>query len=296
MMLKLSLNLFSLVYLFTFLFISDLYAQKYYPLEIGNRWNYYTTQWDPISGTIDTSYSSFKIVSDSVLSNGEKYFVVDHNDLTLLGKYVRCDKNNVYYYDEYTENEDTVFRLNVDINDLWNVSFGSTAFVSVESIDTFNIFGYMSRVITFRLDGLILYYVSLSDIFGPLYYYSSGEPPGTNYRDKSLYSCVIDSVQYGRTLLVDQKEISPYEFSLSQNFPNPFNPDTKIQYSVKNKQNVSLKVFDILGKEIATLVNEEKPAGNYEVEFNAEGLVSGIYFYRLRTGTYSSTKKMILLR
>ncbi|MCW8803304.1 MAG: immune inhibitor A, partial [Ignavibacteriaceae bacterium] len=95
-----------------------------------------------------------------------------------------------------------------------------------------------------------------------------------------------------------------YEFSLGQNYPNPFNPSTKIKYSIpsviaseaKQSQFVSLKVFDVLGNEVATIVNEEKPAGSYEVEFNSSGLSSGIYFYKLQAGSFIETKKMILLK
>jgi hypothetical protein len=93
-------------------------------------------------------------------------------------------------------------------------------------------------------------------------------------------------------------------FMLEQNYPNPFNPRTSIQYAIGSRQFVSLKVFDVLGNEIATLVNEEKPAGEYEVEFDARGLASGIYFYQLRAGgsdinsekTMIQTKKMILIK
>jgi len=86
-------------------------------------------------------------------------------------------------------------------------------------------------------------------------------------------------------------------FELFQNYPNPFNPTTKIQYAIGSKQFVSLKVYDVLGNEVATLVSEEKPAGSYEVEFSAtRGTASGLYFYQLRLGSFSETKKMILLR
>ncbi|MCH7772115.1 MAG: T9SS type A sorting domain-containing protein [Bacteroidetes bacterium] len=90
--------------------------------------------------------------------------------------------------------------------------------------------------------------------------------------------------------------ILPKHFSLDQNYPNPFNPSTSIQYAVSSMQFVSLKVYDLLGREVATLVNEEKPVGNYEVEFIGDGLTSGIYFYQLRAGNYVETKKMVLLR
>jgi len=85
-------------------------------------------------------------------------------------------------------------------------------------------------------------------------------------------------------------------FFLSQNYPNPFNPTTRIQYAVISRQLVSLKIYDVLSDELATLVNEEKPAGTYEVEFNATGLPSGVYFYQLRAGSYIETKKMIILK
>jgi hypothetical protein len=86
------------------------------------------------------------------------------------------------------------------------------------------------------------------------------------------------------------------DYILMQNYPNPFNPTTSLQYAVSSQQFVTLKLFDLLGREVATLVNEDKPPGTYEVEFNASGLVSGIYMYRLTAGSFTETKKMILLR
>jgi len=101
--------------------------------------------------------------------------------------------------------------------------------------------------------------------------------------------------------------IAPKEFSLEQNYPNPFNPTTKIRFTIPNVGTglalSVLKVYDILGNEVATLVNEEKPAGYYEVEFNASslpngkaGIASGVYIYRLTSGRFVSTKKMLMLK
>jgi 5'-nucleotidase len=92
----------------------------------------------------------------------------------------------------------------------------------------------------------------------------------------------------------------PEQFRLEQNYPNPFNPSTTIQYAVSSRQFVSLKVYDILGNEIATLVNEEKQPGTYEVVFSPESNIkqpaSGVYFYQLKSGSHVGTKKMILLK
>jgi hypothetical protein len=94
----------------------------------------------------------------------------------------------------------------------------------------------------------------------------------------------------------EQFDEIPTEFSLSQNYPNPFNPATSIQYQVSSVSLMSLVVYDILGNEIETLISEEKPAGTYELTWNASNLTSGIYFYQLKAGEYISTKKMILLK
>ncbi len=83
---------------------------------------------------------------------------------------------------------------------------------------------------------------------------------------------------------------------MSQNYPNPFNPVTAIKFGVPEKSNIVLKVFNALGEEVVQLVNEEKPMGSYEVEFDATSLPSGIYFYRLQVGSFVETKKMILLK
>ena len=88
----------------------------------------------------------------------------------------------------------------------------------------------------------------------------------------------------------------PNEFALYQNYPNPFNPVTSIEYRVGSSEYVTLKVYDVLGNEVAVLVNEEKPAGTYEVKWNASNLSSGVYFYQLKAGNFTATKKLLLLK
>ena len=114
--------------------------------------------------------------------------------------------------------------------------------------------------------------------------------------DSGYYQCLWDETssiqQYDNKL--------PNSFLLSQNYPNPFNPSTKISWQSPVGGWQTLKVYDILGNEVATLVNEYRNAGSYEVEFNSassiKNLASGIYFYRLQAGDYVETKKMILLK
>ncbi len=114
------------------------------------------------------------------------------------------------------------------------------------------------------------------------------------------HSIILRTTNGGVTFLEEEGLVTTTDFILSQNFPNPFNPSTKITYQLPTAGNVTLKVFDVLGKEVATLVNEYRPAGSHEIEFNPYSInqqpSSGIYLYRLQAGEYVETKKMIFLK
>jgi hypothetical protein len=114
------------------------------------------------------------------------------------------------------------------------------------------------------------------------------------------YQYKLKQIDYDGTFeyshIVEVEILFVNEFSLSQNFPNPFNPSTKIEYSIPQASQVRIKVFDILGNEIETIVNEEKTAGTYELTWYAENLPSGVYFYQLQAGQHTAVKKMLLLK
>jgi hypothetical protein len=125
------------------------------------------------------------------------------------------------------------------------------------------------------------------------------------FSDKINFRSATDTLLIARQVFVEgithlvsvEVEIhKPYNYSLSQNYPNPFNHSTTIYYSIPELSNVVLKVYDVLGNEIVTLVNEEKPLGNYEVGFNTTDLTSGIYLYRIWIGQNTISKKMMLLK
>jgi len=135
------------------------------------------------------------------------------------------------------------------------------------------------------------------------------EPQYYSFIDKSVssgkYQYRLKQIDYDGTFeysdIVEVEVGLPTEFSLEQNYPNPFNPTTKIKFTIASIEtghapSVHLTVYDILGNEIATIVNEEKPAGSYEVNFDAMELTSGIYFYQLKAGTFVQTKKMVIIR
>ncbi len=140
---------------------------------------------------------------------------------------------------------------------------------------------------------------------------TSTEPKSYSFTDRNVepgvYQYRLKQVDFDGSFtysdIIEVEVDAPIEFSLEQNYPNPFNPSTTIRYQVPERSFITLKVYDILGNEIATLVTEEKPAGSYEVEFNSHSglsgikeLPSGIYFYKLQAGNFVQTKKMILLK
>lgn len=136
--------------------------------------------------------------------------------------------------------------------------------------------------------------------------------PGTSNERVDMYVGVYENAFGGAKIFkrsyistsIDEDFTTVTDYQLNQNYPNPFNPTTNIRFTIPNVASglsatggmTVLKVYDVLGNEVATLVNEEKPAGVYEVEFNASELSSGIYFYKLQAGSFTQTRKMILLK
>jgi len=102
------------------------------------------------------------------------------------------------------------------------------------------------------------------------------------------------SYEYTNEVIIEISQ--PDFFLLKQNYPNPFNPSTIISWQLPETKFVTLKIYDVMGNEVASLINEEKQAGNFEVEFNATILSSSTYFYRLQAGSYVETKKMVLIK
>lgn len=158
--------------------------------------------------------------------------------------------------------------------------------------------GFNSNFFSFiRNDSLIIYSLkekSLVNIF---------DLSAINYRGNVIVDSPYVYVHQTLTVTNVENEIVKNEFVLLQNYPNPFNPTTKIKFTIPNvgkgyirPQQTKLIVYDILGKEVKTLINEIKTPGIYEVEFDASNLASGVYFYQLRSGNYISTKKMMLMR
>jgi hypothetical protein len=129
---------------------------------------------------------------------------------------------------------------------------------------------------------------------GSTYKYDRGGRirPQMNGVDLGAY----ESMYSGKEEAVNEDETVPGQYELSQNFPNPFNPSTQIRFSLPEASEVSLKIYDILGKEVAVLVNETKAPGTYQILFDASQLASGVYVYQLKTSSFIESKKMTLVK
>ena len=122
-----------------------------------------------------------------------------------------------------------------------------------------------------------------------------GPVQGNDYHEGSFF--IVDNFQFSNSPTdVKEQVLAPEKFELTQNFPNPFNPSTVINFSLPIASDVNLSVFNSLGEKVVELVNGVMEAGNHKVEFNAANLPSGIYFYKISSGNFSSIKKMVLLK
>ena len=132
---------------------------------------------------------------------------------------------------------------------------------------------------------------------GPNVGYFIGTIDEIRIYNRALTDEEIDSLYHNYITAVDvPKNTIPESFKVYQNYPNPFNPVTKISWQSPVSSQQTLRIYDILGREVATLIDEFKPAGRYEISFNGADLPSGVYFYQLKSGEYTAVKKMILLK
>jgi len=165
-----------------------------------------------------------------------------------------------------------------------------------DSVETESLRGYY---ITDIPNGVDSFYVKLevdeefedADYYiNPIYYDEENEPAGDNLNKRKMAVIYENSNPGNNNINI------PTEYSLLQNYPNPFNPTTTISYDIPNDGNVKIKIFDITGREIQTLVNEMKLAGEYRIIFDGSNLASGVYFYKIETGSFVQNKRMLLIK
>ncbi|GEM_PF-1424201 len=260
-----------------------------FPLHIGNVWQY---QDYMLEGEIplQEGYSQVRIQSDTLMPNGRRYLNVPLQPQQPI--FVRNDGFKTYQYQGVDSAEFVRYDFSKKAGDTVAIfHLGSeTSAIRCTDIRREDIFGAPRSIFSF--EDLALYgRDQVVDSVGIL-----------GYTDRlawgySLIGAIIDGVTYGTVLAVKEHPAeTPVSFALYQNYPNPFNPTTRFQFTLAESRLVSLKVYDVLGREIATLVHEKKNAGNYSLQWYAGSYPSGVYFYRIQAGSFSQTKKMVLLK
>lgn len=284
---------------------------EYYPLSVGNYWIYKVTDWSYPYYDEDTF--TRKVISKEILSNGKEYFKIEekyYSSSYINYVYERVDsvKGLIYQFNSDCPNPDSekvIDDFTAEVGDSILIQRFTMCWDSIltkfSESGSESIFNENRNFRTYEYSWLISYTYKLAQGIG-IYNIRNGYDFGESYF--TLNGCVIDDIVYGDTTLTDiedpQNQI-PTEFRLEQNYPNPFNPSTKISWQSPAAGWQTLKVYDVLGNEVATLVDEYRNAGSYEVEFNVSqesfpAIASGVYFYRIIIGNFIETKKMILIQ
>jgi hypothetical protein len=266
------------------LLVSNIQSQtispyNFYPSAVGNKW-----QWQRY---LNSSTYEQEITKDSLGLNGERYlFFNGSKSATFLVDTSRqvwqiVDKIPTLWYKLDAQEGDSYSSGSYTVN---VTSATANAFGHVVPAKIFS-WSYGEQYPNFAVQWLV-YGVGFYSTYSVLYNLADGV---TGY--------VIDGMKYGTlTNVVNIQKLSPSIFSLNQNYPNPFNPSTTISFTLPTNSLVTLKIYDVLGREVELLANEELLAGTYSRTWDAGAMPSGVYFYRLQAGIYTETKRLLLLR
>jgi hypothetical protein len=258
-----------------------------FPLAVGNQWTYeyYLYSYDEIASYHDSGTVTANIIDKIVTNDSIRWMIQEIDQIGFLSidtiEVVELLKGNHQLYN--TGDINKIITSEFPFLPCLDTMIYRYAIVDSAGVKTFRSRNTQGKGVfnfTFKKDiGLSL--VTVSDGCTCLSGYSG---------ENSLRSEII-------TGITDRQEgLRSLNFRLSQNFPNPFNPSTIISFNLSSRSFISLKVFDNIGREVATLVNEELSAGNHTRQWNAVNMPSGVYFYRLQSDKYSETKKLLLLK
>lgn len=214
--------------------------------------------------------------------------------LTGSGTYVVPDSNHQFSSARVFVNYDAI--LPVELTSFTSTVTGTTVNLKWSTASELNNKGFeVERIALKQTEWQNIGFVQGAGTSSSTNRYSFTDKPGTGKFQYRLRQIDFDGTfAYSQT--VDAEITIPAEFILNQNYPNPFNPSTTIRYSIPESGFVNLKLYDVLGNELKSLVNTQQEAGQYEFVFDAAGLASGVYYYRIQSGEFTSTKKLVLMK
>ncbi len=277
--------------------VADTSVTNYFPMAVGNIYVYESTSIYPPF----TTRTKIKITKDTV-ANGKRYYYFSPTlpGFWLYGNWYRVNgptgvvtalANN--YSCNYLVNEKYVDSLGSRKGN--NLLKCGANLSNCNDTTNFSVFGIPTKQKEFGEDGLVFTYRTYSKYFGITQVITIEGTSST----QDLVGCRINGVTYGDTLLTGVESVSsevPESYSLGQNYPNPFNPRTVVSFSLPVDSKVSIKVYDVMGREVQTLVNERMQAGRYSVQWDAGAYPNGVYFYQMNTNGYRETMRMILIK
>lgn len=263
-----------------------------FPLQVGNAW-FFVYEGDLYNQPNPKILTILKVTKDTLMNDGNRYAVIDRYDSTYENKWEKYKGNYQLLRVEGSKVYEYPNKLLFDCN--WtelDIRPGGLFSFHSKYVPLFGYFNITYYLMTFTEE-----WRSYTDGIGfyELYILHWHDYQRTS---RTLVGCLLNGKNYGNTITNIKNELAelPKEFNLLQNYPNPFNPKTVIKYQLPKSGFVRLKVYDILGNEVSTLVDSFVYAGEYEVEFNARNVPSGVYFYTLSSGNYKQTKKLLLLK
>jgi len=278
-----------------------------FPIRNNNKWIYKVYDINQSGDSVNTGFRISKVSGDTVIGT-HTYTRITSRFTGSPGylpapEYYRIDSLNLQVYKLHdslvTWTEFLWLDLLAEAGDsLVTAPVGNLLFLYVDSLSFKMHWGSYREVLSQRiLNAMADYTTQFIRNLGLSLLETSFQ---NNHRLEVLSGCIIDGVVYGdtNTVMSANDEITelPVEYSLSQNYPNPFNPETVIKYQLPANSKVTLTIYDILGKEITKLVNQEQEAGNYEVKFNGGRLASGVYICRIIAGDFVKTIKMSMVK
>lgn len=269
-------------------------AQQFYPLQSGNKWSYRVFHIDYVHPA-DSSAREPTVIGDTMMANGKVYHQLNQPD-AVGARFIREDSNYVYYYSPYDTVEAPMYNLKAEPGTSDTIRWGPLGRSTVTSSSEQTILGKVTTVREYSMDGLVQYRVTLARGLGIVGAWDMGDAFRADFFQWNLRGANIDDTLYGILVGVKETEARPVGFSLYQNYPNPFNPTTTIEYALPRRSHVTIALYNTLGQHIATLVNSDIDAGYHSVPFDASGLSSGVYFYRLQAESFVDTKKLLLVR
>jgi hypothetical protein len=275
---------------------------EYFPMHVGDEWKYAEFTYDFMTG--DTSeilgIVHYKIVGDTIRENGEKYFIFQrHFEENGPLEFYRIDTTGmkVYRYagsssrcDNY---EIDMYYLQVQPDSQWIDCSGQNHLIEFDT-SLVNEFNFTSpKIIDFPFWGIYLAY-TLTKGLG-LTVLEIGSIGQTSF-EYLVYAKIDDKIYESITSLKIPRSLNSTYFHLNQNYPNPFNSETFINFSIPKPGFISLKIFDIAGREVETLIEDHMLSGNHKVKWNANNRSSGVYFYKLHFEDIIKTRKLLLVK